>query len=395
MPRRALTAAAVDRIKPPNKGQVEIFDRGYPGLALRVSYGGGKAWAMFYRRGGKLRRLTLGLYPAMGLAEAREAWRETRKLVARGQDPAQRTAKTGDTLANVVEDWLKRDKRKAKASSLYQTRSAINRDVLPVWNGRLITSVSKRDVIELLDGIIDRGAPGKARSVHAHLHRMFKWAVGREIITVSPMDGLECPVTANRRDRVLSDDELAKVWRAADVGPFGDILKLLILTGARREEITQLRWAEVVGDTISLPGERTKTGEARLIPLSAPAMALLSGVPRNGSDFVFSADGKKPVNGWSRAKRRLDAATGINQPWVIHDIRRTVANGCQKLGVTLQTVEAILGHTGGSRGGIVKVYQTHDYAAEKRAALEAWGAHVAALVEGGNPGKVLPMRGKR
>ena len=150
-----------------------------------------------------------------------------------------------------------------------------------------------------------------------------------------------------------------------------------------------------MGDTISLPGERTKTGEAHLIPLSAPAMALLRGVPRNGSDFVFSADGKKPVNGWSRAKRRLDAATGVNQPWVIHDIRRTVANGCQKLGVTLQTVEAILGHTGGSRGGIVKVYQTHDYAAEKRAALEAWGAHVAALVEGGNPGKVLPMRGKR
>ena len=142
--------------------------------------------------------------------------------------------------------------------------------MLPVWNGRLINTISKRDVIELLDGIIDRGAPGKARSVHAHLHRFFKWAVGREIIPISPMDGLECPVTANRRDRVLSDDELVKVWHAADDGPFGDILKLLILTGARREEITQLRWSEIVGDTISLPGERTKTGEPRLIPLSAP-----------------------------------------------------------------------------------------------------------------------------
>ena len=91
MPKRALTAVAVDRIKPPAKGQVEIFDRGYPGFALRVSYGGGKAWGMFYRHGGKLRRLTLGLYPAMGLAEAREAWRETRKLVAMGQDPARRS----------------------------------------------------------------------------------------------------------------------------------------------------------------------------------------------------------------------------------------------------------------------------------------------------------------
>jgi integrase len=385
MPKRALTAVGVERIKPPARGQVEIFDRGYPGFALRVSCGGGKAWSMFYRLGGKLRRLTLGLYPAMGLAEAREAWREKRKLVAMGQDPAQSTIKTGDTVASVIEDWLKRDKRNAKASSLYQTRSAINRDVLPVWNGRLINTISKRDVIELLDGIIDRGAPGKARSVHAHLHRFFKWAVGREIIPISPMDGLECPVTANRRDRVLSDGELLKVWRSADDGPFGDILKLLILTGARREEITQLRWLEIVGDTISLPGERTKTGEPRLIPLSGAAMALLKSAPRNGCDFVFTADGKRPVNGWSRAKRRLDAATKINQPWVIHDIRRTVATGCQKLGINLQTVEAILGHTGGSRGGIVKVYQVHDYAAEKRAALEAWGDNVMALVEGAAP----------
>ena len=380
MPRRALTAIVVERIKPPARGQVEIFDRGYPGFALRVSYGGGKAWSMFYRHGGKLRRLTLGLYPAMGLAEAREAWRETRKLVAMGQDPAQSAIKAGDAINSVIEDWLKRDKRDAKASSLYQTRSAINRDVLPVWNGRLINTISKRDVIELLDRIIDRGAPGKARSVHAHLHRFFKWAVGREIIRISPMDGLECPVTANRRDRVLSDDELVKVWGAADDGPFGDILKLLILTGARREEITQLRWSEVAGNTISLPGERTKTGEPRLIPLSGPATALLKGASRNGSDFVFTADGKRPVNGWSRAKRRLDAATKINQPWVIHDIRRTVATGCQRLGASLQSVEALLGHTAGSRAGIVRVYQVHDFAAEKRQAVEKWGAHVMALI---------------
>jgi integrase len=317
----------------------------------------------------------------MGLAEAREAWRETRRLVAMGQDPARSTVKVGDTVASVIEDWLKRDKRDAKASSIYQTRSAINRDVLPAWGGRPIKTVSKRDVIELLDGIVDRGAPGKVRSVYAHLHRLFKWAVGREIIAVSPMDGLECPVAATRRDRVLSDVELARVWHAADDGPFGHVLKLLILTGARREELTQLKWAEVVGDTISLRGERTKSGEARLIPLSAPALALLSALPRMGA-FVFTADGKKPVNGWSRAKRRLDAATQINQPWVVHDIRRTVATGCQRLGVSLQAVEALLGHTGGSRAGIVRIYQVHDFADEKRAAVEQWGAHVSDLVGG-------------
>ena len=382
MPKRALTAIGVERIKPPARGQVEIFDRGYPGFALRVSYGGSKVWSMFYRHGGKLRRRTLGIYPAMSLAEAREAWRETRRLVALGQDPGRVSAKRSDTVASVVEEWLKRDKRDAKPSSIYQTRTALARDVLPVWGERPINTISKRDVIELLDGIIDRGAPGKARSVHAHLHRLFRWSVGREIIPISPMEGLQGPAPAGRRDRVLSDDELVKIWHAATEWPFGTILKLLILTGARREELTQLRWAEVAGDTINLSGERTKTGEPRTIPLSRPC---------HGADRRRAAqrlrisslllDGKRNhVNGWSRAKLRLDAATGINQPWVVHDIRRTVATGCQKLGVNLQTVEAVLGHTAGSRAGIVRVYQVHDFAAEKRAALEAWGAHVMALV---------------
>ena len=395
MPKRALTAIGVERIKPPARGQVEIFDRGYPGFALRVSYGGSKVWSMFYRHGGKLRRRTLGIYPAMSLAEAREAWRETRRLVAMGQDPGRVSAKRSDTVASVVEEWLKRDKRDAKPSSIYQTRTALARDVLPVWGERPINTISKRDVIELLDGIIDRGAPGKARSVHAHLHRLFRWSVGREIIPISPMEGLQGPAPAGRRDRVLSDDELVKIWHAATEWPFGTILKLLILTGARREELTQLRWAEVVGDTINLSGVRTKTGEPRTIPLSALAMALIEGVPRTGCEFLFSVNGRSHVSSWSRPKLRLDAATGINQPWVVHDIRRTVATGCQKLGVNLQTVEAVLGHTAGSRAGIVRVYQVHDFAAEKRAALEAWGAHVMALVEGRAPGKVLPMRGQR
>ena len=160
MPKRALTAVAVERIKPPAKGQVEIFDRGYPGFALRVSYGGGKAWSMFYRHGGKLRRLTLGLYPAMGLAEAREAWRATRKLVAMGQDPAQSTIKTGDTIDSVIEEWLKRDKRDAKASTLNQT-SAPSIERCCRMERAPSSTISKRDVIELLDGIVDRGAPGK------------------------------------------------------------------------------------------------------------------------------------------------------------------------------------------------------------------------------------------
>jgi integrase len=158
------------------------------------------------------------------------------------------------------------------------------------------------------------------------------------------------------------------------------VVKLLALTGARREEIGRLRWDEIRGDEIHLSGARTKNGEPHIIPLSKPALAVLDTVPHiAGAGFVFTAGGDKPLNSWGKAKERLDKAAGI-APWRIHDIRRTVATGLQKLKVPLTVTEAVLGHTAGSRGGIVGIYQRHDYADEKRAALEAWGAHVMALV---------------
>ena len=371
--RKVLTASAVTHAKPPAKGQIEIFDRGYPGLLLRVSYGGGKCFAMFYRFDNRLRRLTLGWHPAMTLGEAREAWREARRLVAMGQDPGTKPRKTSDTVANVVADWIKRDKREAKPSTIYQIESVLRRDVLPLWGGRDIGSISKREIHELLDAIVDR-APGTARSVHSHLMSLFRWAVGREIIAANanPMTGVKAP-KAGKRERVLSDEELRSIWIASGADAYGDIVKLLVLTGARREEITQLRWAEIDGDTIDLPGLRTKTGKPRRVPLSKPALEILAGVPRNGAE-VFGSK-----RAWSRAKARLDAATRINEPWTIHDLRRTAATAMQKLGIQLQVVEAILGHTG-SRAGIVGIYQKHDFAAEKKAALEAWGKYVGGLL---------------
>ena len=170
---------------------------------------------------------------------------------------------------------------------------------------------------------------------------------------------------------------------------------MLTLTGARRDEIAQLKWSEIDGDTIKLEGDRTKTGVPHIIPLSAPAKSLLNSIPRIvGSEFVFTIGGTKPIAGWSKYKIILDADSGVTG-WRLHDLRRTVATGMQKLGVNLQTVEAVLGHTSGSRSGVVGVYQRHSFDAEKRAALEAWGAHVTALVEGKRPGTVLPMRGAR
>jgi integrase len=390
MPKRVLTNASVQRLKSPTKGQEDIFDRGYPGLALRLSYGGGKSWAFFYRHGvdaktGKprLRRMRLGIYPAMSLSKAREAWRTARHEVLQGRDPSQ-TRETGATdFVGVFHEWLKRDQ--AKNRSHDEVKQMIEKNVVSVWGQRRIADIGRRDVLDVIDAIVDRGAPITACRVHAHLRRLFRWSVGRGIITSNPMADMPRPADATKRDRVLSDHELVAVWNAAgDLdGPFGDAVRLLILTGARREEIGQLRWSEIDGKEIILSGTRTKNGEPHHIPLSKPALAILEAGKRIGP-FVFSFNGTKHIRAWSHAKIRLDELAGI-PAWRIHDLRRTTATGLQKLKTPLQVTEAILGHTAGSRAGVIGIYQRHDYADEKRAALEAWGAHVMALVESPRP----------
>lgn len=397
--KKHLTAPTVERIKPPKSGQEEHFDLGYAGLALRVSHGGVKSFVVLYRFDGKPRRLTVGRYPEVTLATAREAWRRTREAVASGIDPAiKRGARAYEPSMNfehVVREWLQRDQ--ADTRSLPQVESAVERYVLPFWGDRRVDEIGKRDVIELIDKIVDKGYATMARRVHAYLHRFFKWAKGRDIVTVNPLADLERRGKEASRNRVLTDGELAGIWRGADAVPvYGDAVKLLILTGARREEISALKWSEIEdGDTIKLSGDRTKTGEPHDVYLSSVTRSLVSQLPHVGnSGHVFTTNGRGHITGWSNAKAKLDEASGVTG-WTVHDLRRTLATGLQKLGVNSQTIEAILGHVGGSRSGIVGVYQRHSFEPEARAALEAWGAHVMALVEGQKPGKVLPFGGKR
>jgi len=383
MPKRALTAAAVGRIKPPETGQADHYDRGFPGLALRVSYGGAKAWTFFYRLHGRLCRTTLGRYPAMTLAEARDAWRNARVLVAKGESPVHHRPAGADSFGAIAEQWLKRDQ--ADNRSVDEVKRVLDHDVLPVWRDRLIATIARRDIIELLDAISDRGAPIMARRTHAHLHRLFRWAVGRGIIDLNPMSDLPKVGTETRRDRVLTDAELRKVWNAADdmEYPFGPAIKLLILTGARRNEIGALSWSEVHDGAIELAGSRTKNGEAHTIPLSPAARDIIANLPRIGvqAHHLFTTTGKAPVSGWSKAKTVIDASTRVAD-WRLHDLRRTVATRMQRLGVGLQVIEECLGHISGSRSGIVGVYQRHAFEDEKRAALEAWAREVERIVMG-------------
>jgi integrase len=380
--KKHITEAFIERIRPPKSGLVEVFDLGYPGLALRVGHGGAKSFRLYFRADAKLEAKRLGRWPDISLAAARDEWRKTREAVAKGEAPQQRKS-NAMLFEIVVEEWLKRDMAERNtASSLRQVTRMVDGDLLPAWRGRPIDAITKKDCIALLDAVADRGARVKANRVHAALSRLFKWAAGREIISASPMNGLERPSKENARERTLTDQELAKVWHGASKLPvLGDVVKLLALTGMRREEATQLRWSEIDGATITLDASRCKNGTAHIVPLSKPAQALLAGLPRiAGSEYVFTLNGRKPITGWSRAKHMLDESCGVND-WRLHDLRRTMATGCQKLGVTLQTVEAILGHTSGSRAGVIGVYQRHDFAAEKASAMEKWGNHVMKLVK--------------
>ena len=395
MPTRSLTTAVAARIKPPKDGQADHFDKGFPGLALRVSYGGSKTWVYFYRQYGKLKRLTLGRWPSMDLAGARDAWRTARKLVDAGENPARARPVVADSFGAVAAEWLKRDQEQNRSAA--NVRSIVERYPLPAWGDRPISTIGRRDVIDLIDSVADRGYLTMAHRLHSHLHRLFRWAVGRDILAANPMADLPRQGEVVKRDRVLTDAELALVWKASDDWLFGPLFCLLILTGARREEIGALRWVEIRGDRIELEGVRTKNGEPHTIPLAPHATALLEAVPRvANTEFVFTTTGNTSVSGWSKAKAILDAAVrDLNggkdlPPWRLHDLRRTIATGLQRLGVSLQVIEAILGHISGTRAGVVGIYQRHQFDVEKRQALDAWARHVDALVSG-KAAKIVPL----
>ncbi len=394
MPKLKLTAAAVSRIKAPSTGQVDYFDQAMPAFGLRV----GKASRSYFlttRINGKLARLTIGRAatdeaPGMTLAAARRIAGEWQAKAANGDDPREAKAREAEaakearanTFAVLADTWLKRDQ--AGNKDVDRLRRLIEREAVSKWAARPASSITRRDCMRLIDEIADRGASTQARRVHAYLHRLFRWAVGRGEIETNPMADLPKPGVENPRDRVLSNAELTRVWQAFDrLGyPFGPAFRLLTLTAARREEIMALRWDEIDAEAgiIRLAGARTKNGEAHDIPLSAAALATLATLPRIAGGYVFTTTGRAPASGISKAKSRLDGLCGV-EGWRLHDLRRTAATGVQRLGVRLEVTEAVLGHTSGTRSGIVRVYQRHQYADEKRAALEAWARHIEGLIE--------------
>ena len=240
--KKHLTELAVQRIKAPKHGTVEYFDLGYPGLSLRVGHGGAKSFQQFYRVDGKLIRESFGRWPAVSLAAARAKWRETREKIAKGERVVPEAKTPALSFERAAEDWLKRDQSQNKPSTLYQAVRTVEAELLPAWRGKRVDHISKADVIALLDSIMDRGAPVMAKRVQRIVRRLFHWCLQRDIVKADPTAGLPRIANGKSRERILSNQELAKIWAETDcIGPFGAAVRLLILTGARREEIGQLR----------------------------------------------------------------------------------------------------------------------------------------------------------
>jgi integrase len=400
-----LTARSVEAMKPSPTRQ-EIPDSFLPGLYLIQQPSGARSWAVRYRHQGVTRKHTLGSFPQIDLKTARALGAKALRRVAEGHDPARekilaRAAKA-DSVDRIVEDFLERHVRRSnRPRTAQETERLLRQHVLPRWRGRMVHEVTRRDVLDILDRVVDGGAPIAANRVLAAVRKFFNWCVARDIIAASPCAGVKPPTAERARDRVLSDVELKRVLQAADKigGTFGPLVKLLALTGQRRDEIARLRWEEVDLERrlLTLPAERTKNNQPHEVPLSAAALTVLSNVPHAaGSPYVFTTNGgASPASGYSKGKRRLDALLSDMPPWRLHDLRRTAASGMARLGINLPVIEKVLNHASGSFAGIVGVYQKHSFADEKRAALDAWGNFVAALIEGKPASKVVRLRGRR
>lgn len=448
-----LTQVVIESAKP-KAARYELPDALVPGLRLVVQTSGAKSWAVRYRHGGAPKKVVLGPMaptidgaepePTMGapltLKGARQVARDQLRVLATGVDPAaqkrvakrqarEEAADDRDLVRTVSDQFLERYlKPRAKPGYYASTKRILDKDVLPLWGGRKVQSITRRDVLDLLDGVVARGAAVQANRVLAAVRKLFAWAVSRDIINASPVVGVKAPTPEKSRDRVLTDDELRWLWLAgAEVAyPWGQFARTLILTGARRDEVAGMRRSEVSAEgTWTIPAERVKNGRAHVLPLPTQAVTTLSSVPRvlvpkadkdvpahkGVRDLVFTTTGRSSVSGYHKGKERLDAAMlAIAQreakergedpadvtvdPWTFHDVRRTLASGMAGLGIALPVVEKVLNHVSGSFGGIVGVYQRHEYAEEKRVALERWATHVEGLASGA-PSNVTPMKHRR
>ena len=381
-----MTVRAVDAIRPPRSGQVDYWDADTPGFGLRVSAGGRMSWVVMYRHGDVKRRLTLGNYPALSVAEGRaKARRALHTVQYQGADPAadKKANRAAETFGEMVQEYLERYAKREKRS-WRKDLQILEKDVLPRFGKRKAKDITRRDIIAMLDDIVERGAPIQANRTLEVVRKLFNWAIGRDILQVNACHRVPKPSSENRSDRVLNEAEIRVVWKATDTeAPLtAAAFKLRLLTAQRGAEVLAMRWDQILDGWWTIPAEVAKNGLAHRVPLSPQAQSLLDAIRPLSADtgWVFpGAEDTRHRVAVHKAHNRIRDRCGVS--FVPHDLRRTAASHMTGMGISRLVVSKLLNHV---ESGVTAVYDRHSYDQEKRAALEAWGFQLERIVGSSN-----------
>jgi integrase len=363
-----------------------IFDDVISGFGLRLREGGSRKWVFQYSRDGHTKRMTLGDVSKIGATKAKEMVEQLAAKVALGLDPAaekQEAQAHKETLGEAVATYLKVKARELAPRTYIETERYLDVTARSL-HGRPLANIEQKEIADLLTKIAADSGDATANRFRANLSAMYVWAAQQGKVTQNPVAFTE-KRKEQPRDRVLAEAELATIWRALPNSDYGRIVKLLMLTGQRRDEIGGLRWSEIdLGKgEINLPASRTKNGKPHMVPISKTVRAILTAQPRMAErDHVFGRSDGSGFNGWSASKAALDAGLPKMADWTLHDLRRACATGMGELGVGPHIIELVLNHQSGHKRGVAGIYNHAVNGKERRAALERWAAHVVKLAGG-------------
>ncbi len=410
MPKINLTDVAIKRLKRPESSPVDHWDTTVRGLGLRISPSGRRTFNVQINvlRSGRRRdaRIKIGVYPEVSLAEARATATKYKRLAGEGLDPvvvlgAEREAMerkserlSVTTFAAVRDRFFEAHLPTLRPSSVAEYRRVLT-NTFAKWDAVPLESIDTDMVLDVLDEI---DGPYMANRTHAYLSKMFNWSVAKRIIPISPISDIAKPNKEESRVTVLSESEIMVLWQAAGVAdyPFGPMFKVLLLTGQRLREVAGMRQQDLDFEKAvwTLPGSLTKNKEQHSVPLSTQVISILECLPRTGDEFVFTTTGRRPVSGFSKAKKILDAGAGVTG-WRWHDLRRTFATyAAEQLDIDLPVAEAVLNHKSGSSAGVVGVYNRARYTRQKAAALQAWANLVDRITGEVDADNVVEMMNK-
>lgn len=398
--RKKLTTKTIDALPPAKGKRYEVRDTVLPGLHIRVSTKGGKVWYLATRVQGRMRRIKLGAYPVISLSDARQRAQGILRDIALGTyagcvpgspEAPTPTPTLGDIIPQFIDRHAKRHTKDWKG-----TQSVLLR--MKKLHGKPIDQIKRADVVRELEAMIadieETGGKGtRANRGLAAIKKLYSWCIDQGYVEISPVAALKPLIKEVARDRWLTDEEIKSFWRGCETEgyPFEQFGKLLLLTGQRLREISDMRWSEVDLEkgTLTLKGSRTKNGTLHVLPLPPQAVAMLSAIPRFlDTDFVFTTTGRSPISGYGRFKQRLDVFVGLDaDDWRFHDLRRTAATNMAIMGVQPHIIEAVLNHKTGIVSGVAAVYNRYAYVDEKREALERWADRVEEFTK---PKALLP-----